>query len=86
MTMTFGDAINALKEGYMVARRGWNGKGMYLRLVRNGNYAVGFKQGEPLADHISLAPWIGMKTATNEFVPWLASQSDMLSEDWEIVI
>jgi hypothetical protein len=34
---------------------------------------------------IELLPWIGMKTADNKFVPWLASQTDILAEDWEIV-
>ncbi|MCP1355073.1 DUF2829 domain-containing protein [Aneurinibacillus migulanus] len=76
-------AISLLKEGHKLAREGWNGKGMWLKLVNA--YAV---QG--IYEHIppneeNLLPWIGMKTADNRFVPWLASQTDMLVEDWMIV-
>jgi hypothetical protein len=79
--MTFGLAIEALKRGHKIARTGWNGKGMWLMLVP-----------EKLADAVSFqyealspAPWIGMKTTDDKFVPWLASQTDMLAEDWKIV-
>lgn len=40
------------------------------------------RAGEP---SLGLLPWIGMKTADNNFVPWLASQTDILAEDWEVV-
>ena len=79
--MTFGLAIEALKVGKRVARAGWNGKGMWLKLVPNS-----------LADYVAFQhealnplPWIGMKTADECFVPWLASQTDMLADDWQIV-
>lgn len=75
--MDFGGAIKALKEGKLVARAGWNGKGMWLALVEG--YQVGFHPG---ITGRRLLPWIGMKTADGAFVPWLASQSDMLAEDW----
>ena len=79
--MTFGQAIEALKKGHMVARGGWNGKGMWLKLVPvELAAAVAFP-------HVSLRllPWVGMKTADGGFVPWLASQTDVLAEDWAIV-
>ncbi|CAG9702593.1 hypothetical protein CNEO_170045 [Clostridium neonatale] len=79
----FGDAINVLKVGGKVARKGWNGKGMFLKLVPNEFYDVGVSIVE--RDCEGLLPWIGMKTAENMFVPWLASQTDMLAEDWEII-
>lgn len=87
--MNFGQAIEALKGGLRVARAGWNGKGMWLRLVQPYTDRF-FKTTElPLpADSIdpgTLLPWIGMKTADNGFVPWLASQTDMLAEDWSIM-
>ena len=75
--MDFGQALRALKECKLVARAGWNGKGMWLILVES--YQVGYHPGvlgRPLL------PWIGMKTADGSFVPWLASQGDMLAEDW----
>ncbi|NCN09715.1 MAG: DUF2829 domain-containing protein [Leptospira sp.] len=85
-TFGFEQAIRFLKEGKMVARIGWNGKGMWLKLVAMDHYsiiekAVGINMGDG-HDEWNLLPWIGMKTADDKFVPWLASQTDMLAEDW----
>lgn len=75
--MTFGEAIEALKAGEQVARIGWNGKGMWLCLIPAGN---AMWKGLPMQD------CIGMRTAAGDMQPgWLASQADMLSEDWCIV-
>ena len=79
--MSFGHAVELLKGGHRVARAGWNGTGMWLTLVGEGHYDVGIKT----AGDCALLPWIGMKTADNKFVPWLASQTDVLAEDWQIV-
>jgi hypothetical protein len=78
----FGWALYRLRSGERVRRSGWNGKGMWLILVAVNDWSVSeaFVDGEP---H-ELLPWIGMKTADEKFVPWLASQTDMLAEDWEI--
>ena len=81
--LNFGEAIAALKSGKLVAREGWNGKGMWLSLVKTGHYDVGQKT---VGDIAELLPWIGMKTADNKFVPWLASQTDVLAEDWVEVV
>lgn len=83
--MSFGLAIEALKAGKRVARAGWNGK--WLSLVSAGSYDVGCGTvgQEPNGPRIGLLPWIGMKTADEGFVPWLASQTDMLADDWQIV-
>lgn len=70
--MDFGDALVVLKSAGRVARRGWNGKGMWLELQ------------EPDAHSKMSLPYIYMKTADGHLVPWLASQTDVLSEDWEI--
>ena len=80
--LSFGLALEALKLGKKVARAGWNGKGMWIRLVPNGYFDVGISILEHQA---KLLPWIGMKTADNAFIPWLASQTDMLAEDWQVV-
>lgn len=79
---TFGDAIKALKEGKKVAREGWNGKAMYLSLVKPEHILMNSRVDKELR----LSPWIGMKTADNCFVPWLASQTDLLAEDWNEVL
>ena len=92
--MTFGLALEALKKGCKVARKGWNGKGMWLILVP-GQKEVALRQGTPYGDALALTsceilPHIDMWT-TNAYgrramLPgWLASQTDMLSDDWEIV-
>lgn len=77
--LTFGLAIEAMKKGHRVARRGWNGKGMWLRGVIPGGDNKDFDLG------MENLPYIEMKTADNKLVPWLASQTDMLAEDWEVV-
>ena len=85
-TFGFGAAIEELKAGRKCWRKGWNGKGMWLSLVRTGHYDVGIGTASTgyEADHkVELSPWIGMKTADNKYVPWLASQTDMLAEDWD---
>lgn len=77
--MDFSSALVALKNGFRVARAGWNGKGMWLELVEGDHYKVSNSPSD------KLLPWIGMKTADNGFVPWLCSQTDMLADDWEHV-
>lgn len=87
-TFSFSDALRFMKDGRKVARAGWNGKGMFLNFVANGQYDVGCAVvGDSPENYrnIELLPWIGMKTADNKFVPWLASQTDMLSNDWCVV-
>lgn len=81
--MNFGKAITALKQGQKVARAGWNGKGMFLFLVQAN--AWDFETDVSGVDGLSTSGFICMKTADNKLVPWLASQSDVLVEDWVIV-
>lgn len=86
--LSFGLAIELLKKGKKVARKGWNGKGMFVFLVPGSVFKVNrppllgiYSEGTEINYHAH----IDMKTADNNIVPWLASQTDMLSEDWEIV-
>lgn len=96
--MNFGKALEALKAGKKVAREGWNGKGMYLYLVRGTtvdkdqlrNEAYTALEGDEGAMHgtdvAEFLPHIDMRTANGSVcVGWLASQTDMLSEDWVVV-
>jgi hypothetical protein len=83
--MNFGDALAALKEGERVARHGWNGKGMFLFLVPGSQFQVNrppllgiYPEGTTINYHAH----IDMKTAQDTVVPWLASQTDVLAEDW----
>lgn len=78
--MNFGQAIEELKKGHKVSRAGWNGKGMWLTLVNGWDMPESELRSE--IDELETAPWIGMKTADGKFVPWLASQTDVLADDW----
>ena len=79
--MPFGLAIEALKKGKKVARKGWNGKGMYLFLADGQDLTSCFSSGD-----FQCASSVCMKTAQNNIcVGWLASQADMLADDWMFV-
>lgn len=86
----FGAALEQLKYGRRIQRAGWNGKGMYLYLVGPGRYppstlagnAIAAEQADGLVPYL---PYIAMKTVTGEVVPWLASQTDVLGEDWAVL-
>ena len=80
--MDFGMALTALKRGESVARKGWNGKGMFLFLAPGSDLTscICSEGMPPCVDSVC------MKTAQETVVVgWLASQTDMLAEDWEIV-
>ncbi|HET6346364.1 MAG TPA: DUF2829 domain-containing protein [Myxococcota bacterium] len=70
---TFGWALDMLKEGKSVSRKGWNGAAQRLTLQRPDD-----------ASKMTL-PYIYIRTVQGDLVPWLASQTDMLSEDWYLV-
>lgn len=77
--LNFGDALNCLKKGAKVARLGWNGKGLWLELQT------------PDANSKMTLPYVYInypsdaKTTPGARVPWIASQTDLLAEDWVLV-
>ncbi len=86
--LTFSAALEAIKAGSRVARAGWNGAGMFLFLVPGSTFKVNrpplmgiYPEGTEIRYHAH----IDMKTADDMVVPWLASQTDLLSDDWEVV-
>ena len=86
--MDFGAALQALKNGQKVAREGWNGKGMFLFLVPGSVFQVNrapLLGIYPEGTEINYRPHIDMKTVDGEIVPWVASQTDVLAEDWCVV-
>ena len=86
--LTFGAAIEALKIGCKLARSGWNGKSMFVFLVKGSTFEVNrppLLGIYPFGTIINYLPHIDMKTADGSVVPWLASQTDVLAEDWQIV-
>ena len=84
--MTFGDALVALKQGKRVARKGWNGKDMYVFLAHEADFVTDADLSAFDQLDVEVADMLVMKTAQDTFQPgWLASQADMLAEDWYIV-
>lgn len=89
--MNFGDALIVLKQGKRVARKGWNGKNMSVA------YQKGYPDGIPCNKNTAQAwgmeegelfkcrPYLQMRCADGTFQMWLASQSDILADDWYIV-
>lgn len=82
--MNFGAASDRLKDGFKVARAGWNGKNMFLFYVADWNIID--SPVESNLEHLTKLPFICMKTADDKYVPWLASQTDVLADDWAIVM
>lgn len=68
--LTFGKVLKELRNGERAYRAGWNGKGMWIALQ------------VPDANSKMTLPYIYMRTVTGDLVPWLASQTDMLADDW----
>lgn len=86
--MSFGLAIEAAKKGAKITRRGWNGKGMFLYYVPEGRYPARTDVAKSIATEdgkVDYGAYIAMKTAQGNVVPWLASQTDILADDWEVV-
>lgn len=85
----FNIALNIIKRGKRVARKGWNGKNMFIYYVPEGNYKPTTKvAAKNCINENGLVPYgayIAMKTVDGTVVPWLASQTDMLAEDWYTV-
>lgn len=89
--MDFGQALVELKCAHKVSREGWNGKNMFVALqpgypdgvAANANTAAAF--GVTEGAEVVVRPYLAMWTADGQIVPWVASQSDLLAEDWETV-
>jgi hypothetical protein len=80
--MNFGSAIENLKQGHKVARDGWNGKGIFIELQTPDEFS---KMSSPYIFIDTTGLQTNNKDAPKSRVPWLASQTDMLSEDWTLV-
>lgn len=86
--MNFSAALAAVKLGDKISRQGWNGKGMFVFLVPGSTFVVNrppllgiYPDGTSVNYHAHL----DMRTADGQIVPWLASQTDLLADDWLVV-
>jgi hypothetical protein len=97
--MNFGQAIEQMKIGQKLTREGWNGKNMFvvlmpaLKLPAHSSQEPGVKVNDRTAKHIGVdtpldsQPYFAMLNAQGKWQPgWSATQSDMLAEDWSIVV
>jgi hypothetical protein len=86
--MNFSDALAAVKQGSKISRSGWNGKNQFvvhqkgypqgIAINKNTSEALGIPEGTV----VCFEPYLIMKNAQDKCVPWLASQGDLLAEDW----
>jgi hypothetical protein len=98
--LNFGQALEALRNGKFVARKGWNGKGMFIYMVSGSTVPFELLRGAAkeaaiIATKIEggeqgssrfVCPHIDMKSADGQLViGWLASQTDMLADDWNVI-
>ncbi len=88
--MDFGQALHELKSGKKVERVGWNGKGMFIYHVPAASYpAQRNEKGTMLGlfpdDMVPYTAYLAIKSVNNTVSPWLASQTDILADDWQIV-
>jgi len=86
--ITFSVALEKVLRGERMARKGWNGKGMFIFLVPGSHFTVNrppllgiYPEGTEIDYH----GHIDMKTAQGDVVPWVASQSDLQAADWMVV-
>lgn len=75
LSFDFGVALENIKKGLKVCRKGWNGKGMYVKLEKGGDY-----------EFSEINPFFVIKNTSNSFNTWVPSVSDLLADDWMICI
>lgn len=78
--MNFGKCLEELKNGSKMRRCGWNGRGIFIELQRPDEYS---KMTHPYIYMDSTGLQTNNEASPKNIVPWLASQTDMLAEDWE---
>jgi hypothetical protein len=84
--VNFSRALEEVKAGAKITRAGWNGKGMFVYLVPGSQFRVNrapLLGIYPEGTSIDYLPHLDMRTADGSCVPWLASQADLLADDWD---
>lgn len=89
--MDFSEALTAVKDGSKIARKGWNGQGQFVVYQKGYPDGISINEntqkalGKPEGTIIRFLPYLLISTVDGACVPWLASQTDLLANDWEIV-
>jgi hypothetical protein len=81
----FDIAVCLLKEGEKVARKGWNGKGMFVYYVPAGVYPARTEAAKSIGETVSYNPYFAIKTVDDSVSAWVPSVNDCLADDWMIV-
>lgn len=89
-SMDFGQALDVLRDGEKVTRAGWNGKGLWICLspgfMLPATQVYAGAVAREIGDGVGIfREYLMMRTINGEFVPWVASQTDLLATDWAIV-
>lgn len=83
--MNFSEALLKLKDGVPVTRSGWNGANQFIYLVLSGTYPSTTEVAKrEFGDSVTYGAYLAIKPAQGNVVPWIASQTDLLADDWEI--
>lgn len=89
--MNFPDALNECLAGKRIANENWNGRGMYVFVMRGyplgvpANEALSQASGIPEGETVTVLPYLMMRDAKGEFGHWLISQMDVFSEGWKVI-
>lgn len=88
--LTFGDALELLKQGNRLARKGWNGAGQFVYYVPENKYPANNNPNSPVVglfenDLVPYRAYLALKTAQNDVATWVPSISDLLANDWVVV-
>jgi hypothetical protein len=89
--MEFGAALAAVKAGQRISREGWNGKHMFVAFQPGYPAGIPINEntskaiGAPIGTVVAFRPYLMMFTAQGDCVPWVASQTDLLADDWVTV-
>lgn len=86
--MNFSEALHQLKYGARMARVGWNGKGMFVFLVKGSQFEVNrapLNEFYPMGTPVTYRPHLDMQAADGTVGVWTASHTDLLADDWVVV-
>lgn len=83
--MNFSEALREVKEGKKITREGWNGKGMFIYYIPANSYPAQTEIAKSIfGETVPYTAYLAIKSVNNTVTPWLASQTDLLAEDWKI--
>lgn len=84
--INFGVAIEMVKQGYKIARKGWNGKGMYVYYVQASSYKACTETAmKEFGEMVPYEPYLAIKNVKGTVSTWVPSINDVLAEDWEVI-